>query len=179
MGVRTKPCQSSGKSFLKWNLSPNADKSRVHKSSALPHTKTICQIMFKYTAVYFNSSEYEWGYLVLTDTNTGGVSPWDTCVFSVCVVRLGRAHAKNTCNQQNSSFSFREREQYIHCAAGIWVDRTAAGSEIKESRERRFIYNSQRSLEQEDGCKLVLSRWIFKSLFKLIRHDFQDSYSYS
>lgn len=119
--------------------------------------------MLKRTVVCFNSSECEWGYLVLTDTNTGGVSPWDPCVFcanSLCknIVRLERAHAKNTRNKQNCSFSFREREQYVQCVAGICDDRTAAGSETqREIRKRRLIYNSQSILEQEDGWK-----WVFK-----------------
>lgn len=146
MGVRANRCQSSDKSFLKWNLSPNADKKKVHKSCVAhyhTHTKTICQIMLKCAAAYFNSSECEWGYLVLTDTNTGGVSPPRyVCALrakSLCknIFRL-EAHCTPKIHATSTTvhFLFREREQYVHCAAGICNDRTAAGSEVQKRAER-------------------------------------------
>lgn len=117
--------------------------------------------------------QFQWVWMRLSGVNRhkyGWCQPLRyMCVFcanSLCknIVRLERAHAKNTCNKQNCSFSFREREQYVQCAAGICDDHTAAGSETqREIRKRRLIYNSQSILEQEDHWK-----WLFKLSIEVV-----------
>lgn len=69
---------------------------------------------------------------MLTDTHAG------FCFVRLIDFSMPKIHATS----RAVPFSSGEREQYIHCAAVVRVDRTAAGSEIKTSRERRFIYNS-------------------------------------
>lgn len=149
MGVCAKPCQSSGKSFLKWNLSANADKRRVHKSSAVHplhyHTHTQKDNMSDNVEAHSGVFQFQWMRMRLSGVNRhkyGRCQPLRCmCVFSansLCknIFSLGGAHAKNTSNKQNSSFSFREREQYIQCAAGVCDARTAAGSEMQKRAGR-------------------------------------------
>lgn len=46
--------------------------------------------------------------------------------------RVGEGRGpKSACTKQNCSFSFREKEQYVHCAAEIGDDRKAPGSETQ------------------------------------------------
>lgn len=125
--------------------------------------------MLKYTVVYFNCSEM-WMRLSAVNRNKPGCCQLPECVFcanSLCksIFRWGRAHARNTCNKHNSSFSSREREQYIQCAAGNCVDRTAAGSEMQQRAEREdsFIIH-----KEKDGWKLVL-----KLLIDFLSHSRQ------
>lgn len=63
--------------------------------------------------------------------------------------------------QQAELFIFLQgkKEQYAHCAAGICVDRKAAGSEMRKKREREgarmtedpFINHTASTAEQGDG----------------------------
>lgn len=122
MGVRVKRCQSTGKSFLKWNLSLTKGEYINHLSyHTLRQGVTNCCSTQRFTSIQVNPVERV----------IFGVSPRDACVQKK-KNRFGGAHATSR------SFSFRGREQYIHCVAGIWVDRTAAGSGGKE-RERILV----------------------------------------
>ena len=70
-----------------------------------------------------------------------------TCRGFLCVKEISALEkhmSKMHATSRTVTFPFREREQYIHCAAAMSMDRTAAGSEIKKRAEGEdsFIIHS-------------------------------------